>query len=192
MNQGKTFNERMLLGGNRVGKTLTASYEVTAHATGLYPHWWEGRVFAEPCSIWVAGDTSKTTRDIIQSSLLGPVGNKEAEGTGMLPAHTIVDTTTKLGLADAIESVFVRHVSGGISTIQLKSFDQRREAFQGTTCDVIWLDEEPEQDIVTECLLRTMTSDGLIMITCTPLMGLTELMLSYLPDLQPAPEITLQ
>jgi phage terminase large subunit-like protein len=192
MNAGKEFNERMLLGGNRVGKTVTSSYEVTAHATGRYPKWWEGKVFHQPTKIWVAGDTSKTTRDIIQTELLGPPGDSAALGTGMLPENTILKTTTKLGLADAIETIFVQHVTGGVSTIQLKSFDQGREAFQGVSCHVIWLDEEPDQEIVTECLLRTMTTHGILLITCTPLLGLTDLMLSYLPDLQPAPEITLQ
>lgn len=192
LNAGKEFNERMLLGGNRVGKTLTASYEIAAHATGKYAHWWDGRVFTQPTRIWASGDTSKTTRDIIQNELLGPPGNKEMEGSGMIPKDSIERTTTKLGLADAIETIYVRHVSGGISTIQLKSYDQGREAFQGASVEVIWADEEPPADVVTECLLRTLTTHGIILITCTPLLGLTDLMLSFLPDLQPAPEITLQ
>jgi phage terminase large subunit-like protein len=42
---------------------------------------------------------------------------------------------------------------------------------------VIWLDEEPDQDIVTECLLRTMDTPtmpggGLLMLTFTPLKGI--------------------
>lgn len=178
----------MLLGGNRVGKTLTSSYEIVAHATGRYPEWWNGKVFHEPTRIWCAGDTSKTTRDIIQNELLGPPGNVEMEGSGMIPRDSIVRTTTKLGLSDAVETIFVKNINGGVSTIALKSFDQGREAFQGTTTHVTWLDEEPPADVVLECLLRTMTVDGIILITCTPLQGLTPLMISYLPDLQPNPE----
>ena len=48
---------------------------------------------------------------------------------------------------------------GGVSTLGLKSYEQRREAFQGTSIEVIWLDEEPDQDIVMECLLRTMDTE---------------------------------
>jgi phage terminase large subunit-like protein len=52
---------------------------------------------------------------------------------------------------------------------ELKSFDAGRRTFQGTECDLVWLDEEPPQEVYTECLLRTMTSDGCIMATLTPL-----------------------
>ena len=38
------------------------------------------------------------------------------------------------------------------------------------------------------CLLRTMTVNGLILLTATPLQGLTKLMLEYLPELAPVPE----
>ncbi len=36
-------------------------------------------------------------------------------------------------------------------------------------------------DIYSECLLRTMTTNGVIILTFTPLQGLTELVLSFLP-----------
>ena len=47
--------------------------------------------------------------------------------------------------------------------------------------DIIWLDEEPPMSIYAECLLRTMVSNGLILLTFTPLLGLTELVLLFLP-----------
>ena len=50
---------------------------------------------------------------------------------------------------------------------------------------MIWLDEESPTDIYTECLLRTMTTNGVIYLTLTPLLGLTDLALSFLPDMQP-------
>jgi phage terminase large subunit-like protein len=90
-------------------------------------------------------------------------------------------TVRASGIADKLDSVFVKHASGGTSTLVLKSYDQRRESFQGTEQDVIWLDEEPPLDIYTECLMRTMTNDGMIMLTFTPLMGMSEVVLSFLP-----------
>jgi phage terminase large subunit-like protein len=105
----------------------------------------------------------------------------------MIPGDLILRTTVKHGLADAFETVFVRHVpTGGVSTLQLKSYDQGRVAFQGTAQDFIHLDEEPPLDIYTECLLRLMTRNGLLVLTATPLSGLTKLMLQYLPNLAPA------
>jgi phage terminase large subunit-like protein len=60
---------------------------------------------------------------------------------------------------------------GGRSVITLKSYDQGRESFQGTEQDVIWLDEEPPMPVYAECLLRTMTTDGLVICTFTPMLG---------------------
>lgn len=181
MAAGKEHRERLFIAANRVGKTQMAAYEVALHMTGAYDEyapWWQGRRFDRPVTAWAAGDTSKTTMDILQLALMGPVGN---HGTGFLPGHLIERQTGKVGLPDAVGAVYVTHVSGGTSQLQFKSYDQRREAFQGTAQDVIWLDEEPPEDIYTECLLRTMTNDGRVLMTFTPLMGLTPLVLSFLP-----------
>jgi hypothetical protein len=45
---------------------------------------------------------------------------------------------------------------------------------------VIWLDEEPPLPVYTECLIRTMTNNGLIMLTFTPLMGMSETVMQFL------------
>lgn len=186
MRAGAEHRERLLIAANRVGKTQCAAYEMALHLTGAYDEyapWWDGRRFSGPIKAWAAGDTSKTTKDILQVALLGNVGQ---HGTGMIPGHLIERTPAKQGLPDAVESIYVRHVSGGTSVVQLKSYDQRRESFQGTGQDLIWLDEEPPEDIYTECLLRTMTTDGLVVLTFTPLMGLTPLVLSFLPGGRPS------
>lgn len=176
---GATFRERGFMAGNRVGKTETGGgYELVLHLTGDYPHWWKGRRFDRPVQAWAAGDTGKTVREIIQFKLLGRPGEF---GTGLIPATAIERKTPKPGVPDAVDSIYVRHVSGGLSQVVLKSYDQRREAFQGTEQDVIWLDEEPPLDIYTECLLRTMTVNGLIMLTFTPLMGMSETVMQFLP-----------
>lgn len=177
---GAQHRERAFIAANRIGKSEgVGGYELTLHLTGRYPDWWQGRRFDEPVDAWAAGDTGKTTRDIVQFKLLGPVGDF---GTGLIPADCIIgNPLSKPGIPDAYELVKVKHISGGLSTLGLKSYDQRREAFQGTEKHVIWLDEEPPMDIYTECLLRTMTTDGLIICTFTPLLGLSEVVLMYLP-----------
>lgn len=195
---GATERERLMLAANRVGKTQTVgAFETALHMTGLYDRyapWWTGRRFDRPISCWAAGDTSKTVRDIIQPTLIGPTrllrptnddGSAFEEvyfDHGVIPPHLITHKTPKQGVAEAIETIYVRHVSGGTSSLQLKSYDQKREAFQGTSQDLIWLDEEPPLDIYTECLLRTMTTGGIIMLTFTPLMGMTDLIQSFFPD----------
>lgn len=175
---GKDRRERAFIAANRIGKSEgVGGYETAMHLTGVYPEWWPGRRFSRPVSWWASGDTSKTTRDIIQRILLGPITEI---GTGLIPADFILRTTTKPGISDAIESVYVRHASGGISELTLKSYDQAREAFQGTNKDGIWLDEECDRDIYVECLLRTMNTGGLVMATFTPLLGVTDIVKDFL------------
>ena len=179
--------ERLMIAANRIGKTQAGAYETTAHLTGLYPDWWKGRKFEEPVSWWAVGDTSKTVRDIGQLELMGPMSGI---GSGFIPRHLIEHFSRKPGVTDAIETVWVKHVEREhgapcLSELGLKSYDQRREAFQGTKKHGIWMDEEPPDDIYVECLLRTArTSDfagGLLMLTFTPLQGLTPLVLEFLP-----------
>lgn len=178
---GASYRERCIIAANRIGKSESiGAYEMSVHLTGEYPHWWEGKRFDRAVSCWAAGDTGKTVRDILQLKLLGKVGDF---GTGMIPGEYLLGTTTKYGLPDAVESGKVRHVSGGTSLVTLKSYDQRRESFQGTEQDVIWLDEEPPQDIYVECLMRTMTTGGMIMCTFTPLMGISEVVKSFMPGI---------
>lgn len=175
---GLTHRQRLMLAANRVGKTESVGlYELVLHLTGRYPLWWPGRRFSRPIRAWAAGDTGKTVRDILQAKLLGPV----PFGTGVLPGDDIVRVARGSGVADAVDTLYVRHQCGGDSVLSLKSYDQRREAFQGTEQDVILLDEEPPLDVYTECLLRTMTNDGMLMLTFTPLMGMSEVVLSFLP-----------
>lgn len=175
---GAEHRERLFLAANRVGKTEGAGgYETTLHLTGNYPDWWEGRRFAKPVRALVAGDTAKTVRDIVQKKLMGAPG---AIGTGLIPGDAIIRTTAKSGVPDAMDSVTVKHSTGGESHLTFRSYDQKREAFQGDEQDVVWLDEEPPLDIYGECLMRTMTTNGFVMLTFTPLKGWSEVVKAFL------------
>jgi phage terminase large subunit-like protein len=175
---GTAKRERLFLAANRVGKTEGAGgYELVCHLTGQYPAWWEGRRFNRANNWWAAGDTRETVRDILQRKLLGKPGEF---GTGLIPRESIVRTAPGF-IPDAVQAIWVKHPSGGVSVVQFKSYDQGREAFQGTEQDGIWLDEEPPESVYTECLLRTMTNNGLVMLTFTPLRGMSDVVLSFLP-----------
>jgi phage terminase large subunit-like protein len=175
------WREIAFMAANRVGKSEAGAYAVTCHLTGIYPSWWIGKRFHRPTDIWAAGDTNQTVRDILQAKLCGPPGIPSEFGTGMIPGDKIISHAKKRSVADAIETVYVRHISGGTSALTFKSYDQGRESFQGTSKDIVWLDEEPPLSIYTECLLRTMTTDGCVMLTFTPLQGLSEVVLTFLP-----------
>ncbi len=160
-------------------------YESTLHITGEYPSWWEGRVFARPVNWWVAGKTNETTRDILQRKMFGETrqynGRKWVSGTGMVPFENIVDLSWKAGVPDLLDTVRIRHSSGGISSCGLKSYQQGRGSFEGTEQHGVHIDEECPLDVYTECLIRTATTNGIILVTFTPLEGLTDLVMEFLP-----------
>lgn len=182
------YREICMQAGNGCGKTEgVGAYLVEKHASGIYPDWWPGKVHTQPTDIWVAGDTKETVRDITQTKLIGDVAKVglDALGTGMIPRHLMVDKNGEFtgkfrqGTNYACDFVRVKHASGGYSTIGFKSFDQRRESFQGTEKHLIWLDEEPPMDIYLECLMRGRTVGGQILLTFTPLSGPTEVVKSF-------------
>jgi phage terminase large subunit-like protein len=188
---GASFRERCALAANRIGKTEgMGGYETALHLTGQYPDWWEGRRFERPIMAWAAGKTNETARDIVQRKLFGPVTgegtvHKSVYGTGLVRGNCIGDITWKQGVQNFIDTVKVRHASGGWSQLGLKSYQQGRGSFEGTEQDLIWLDEEPPLDIYSECLIRTATTDGIVMLTFTPLEGVTGTVLTFLPGGDP-------
>lgn len=182
---GTSVVERAFIAGNRVGKTIVGGYETCLHLTGHYPEWWPGHRFTSPVDWWACGDTSQTTRDIVQQTIIGPIG-REHEGLGLLKSNTIIDMRRKShGVRDAYETIYVRHLSGGTSVLGLKSYDQRRISFQGTKKHGIWDDEEPPVDVYSEQMLRiTDTSGGgepgMLLGTFTPLMGMTDVVMRFI------------
>ena len=184
---GVEHRERLVLAANRVGKTEgVGCYETTLHMTGIYPQWWTGKRYDRPISAWVAGKTNETTRDIVQAKMFGRVEgsgpSKRFSGTGVVPGDAIGDVSWRGGFADLADTVRIKHVSGEWSTLGIKSYQQGRGSFEGTEQDLIWLDEEPPLDVYIECLVRTMTTNGLILLTFTPLEGMSEVVLSFLQD----------
>lgn len=173
---GATYRTRAFLAGNRCGKSEAGAFEVSCHATGIYPDWWTGRKFDEPVKIWVVGRTGETIRDTVQVALLGNPGQW---GTGAIPGDKLDKITKNNSRADIVT---VKHASGGLSYIGFKSNDAGRVSFEGTSQHVIWCDEEVDLPIYMECVTRTMTTDGIILTTFTPLKGLTDLILSLIKD----------
>lgn len=188
---GKDIRFRCFMAANRVGKTFSGGgYELTCHLTGLYPPWWEGRRFTHPIRAWACGKTNETTRDIIQTTLLGDVAyngpRKGVDGAGIIPIECIGSDpgqlTWKAGVADLVDTAKIKHVTGGWSTLGLKSYKQGRGSFEGTAQHVIWDDEEPPIDVYGEQAIRLATTKGLMMLTFTPLEGMSDVVMNYMPD----------
>ena len=180
--------ERLLIAGNQLGKTLSSGFEHAMHLTGKYPDWWQGAVFDEPVVGWAASETSQSTRDTVQRILLGQPG---AWGTGAIPKKDIADIKRAAhGVADAVETIMVSHVSGGKSRVTIKTYDQGRERWQGETLDFVWFDEEPDEDIYFEGLTRTNARSGIVTLTFTPLKGMSNVVRRFLTEKPAASVVT--
>jgi phage terminase large subunit-like protein len=124
-------------------------------------------------------DTAETTRNKLMKTLL--YGEEYELGSGLIPADLIGRIAKPSG---HIETVLVRHVTKGWSELGFKAYEQKRKSFQSVERHVILLDEEPQDiGIYSECVTRTATFNGLVMLTFTALCGVTPLVLKFMPEL---------
>jgi phage terminase large subunit-like protein len=174
---GKTKRERLFLSGNQLGKSYCSAMEAAMHATGLYPDWWPGYRFDRPTNGWCAGASNTVLRDTIQILLCGQFAEP---GTGAIPKSHLIGTTTARGVAELVDTIRVRHESGGVSTIGLKSYEAGRDKLQGSTIDWASLDEQVPEAIYSEVMTRTTLVQGPVWTVFTPLMGVDSLVRRFM------------
>ncbi len=177
---GAKHRERLLMCANRFGKTMCGAAELAFHLTGDYPQWWNGKRFDKPVRAWAAGVTAETTRDVLQEKLIGPPFRESEWGTGMVPKAAIAGIATSRGIPAAIDTVNVRHISGGLSSLQFKSYERGREKWQGAALEVVYFDEEPDEGIYSEGLTRTNETGGIVYLCFTPLLGVSAVVQRFL------------
>ena len=178
------------MAGNQLGKTWCGGAETAMHLTGEYPDWWTGKRFDRPVRWWAGSKTSEVTRDGVQRVLIGEPKDESQWGTGMIPQARLVDWSRRQGVADALDSALIKHTSGGVSTLGFKSYDQGRQKWQSETLDGLWLDEEPPQDIYMEGLTRTNATGGIVYLTFTPLLGMSDVVAMFLEGDSPGRSVT--
>jgi phage terminase large subunit-like protein len=169
--------ERLLVAGNQTGKSYGISFEVAMHLTGIYPSWWTGHRFKGPILCWTGSNTNESSKEIIQPALLGTEDASMSVpdmGAGAIPGRMIRRVTTRqAGVKNVVDEIMVRHVSGRESRCSLKTYEQGAAKWMGKPVDLIWLDEEPPEDIYGECVARTQKTGGYILLSFTPLKGKT-------------------
>lgn len=169
------------MAGNQLGKTYAGAAQMAYHLTGIYPSDYTGRRFDSAITTWAGGVTGEVTRDTIQRLLFGSHGNF---GSGLIPEQYIPKDSivNARGIPGLIDKATIRHISGGNSIIKFKNYEQGREKWQGETVSVVWLDEEPPQDIYTEALTRTNATNGVVFMTFTPLLGMSQVVRRFLNE----------
>jgi phage terminase large subunit-like protein len=188
---GLPNQETAIRAGNQCGKTTAGAAQMTFDAIGWYPAWYTGPKHQIPAIErpfeflgWAASPTSQTTRDGVQTRLLGDIRQADGLGTGLIPLDNIVGRPTMArGIADLVDTVTLRRETGGRGLIRKKSYEQDRKAYQGESCDRIWLDEDVSRDDPTihgECQARTVATRGRIYCTLTPLLGRSPLRKRFL------------
>lgn len=199
---GIKFRERLFMAGNRVGKTYCGAFEMACHLTGEYPDWWMGRKFTRPIKAWAASDTGITVRDIVQTKLCGPYGYPAKYGSGMIPKAAVdwvKDVSLARGVTDLFDTVLVAHSTNGVtdghSILTFKTYEQGRKKWQGEAVDVIWYDEEPEEDVYSEGTARIAPTvegeeGGIEFMTFTPLLGKSKVVCRFLDEPSPDRGVT--
>lgn len=171
---------RGILAANRIGKTVSTCFETAYHLTGHYPDWWQGRRFTKPITVFVAGEGWEQVARVLQDELLGTkdVKIKEHLGTGAIPRDCIITDTMRCDGANAI-GVEIKHVSGNNSYLLFGNYTQEVRNLQGFKLDLCVFDEQPPDDIFSELVTRTATTQGQVLCSFTPLKGLNGLVSKF-------------
>jgi phage terminase large subunit-like protein len=170
------------MAANRIGKTECGAAEMAMHLTGQYAPWWNGKRFDKPVRAWAAGVTNEGARDVVQEKLIGPPVRRAEWGRGMIPRDCLGEISMARGIADAIDSVAIRHTSGEFSSLQFKSYSEGRQKWQGQGLEIVWMDEEMPEELYFEALTRTNETNGIVYMTATPLLGMTSVMRMFLHE----------
>jgi phage terminase large subunit-like protein len=146
-----TAKTRLVLGGRRSGKTTAGIVEICWAALGIHPYL---DYPAPPLSIRICSVDFASGKQIILPQLYQ-----------WLPKQAI----NKWWAEDRI-----LELTNG-TAIDIKSYDQDVEKFEGVARHVVLMDEEPRNDIYESNVLRTYAKgiNGKLIITCTPLHGMT-------------------
>lgn len=169
---GVCAKERLFVAGNRCGKSMGVSCEGSMHLTGRYPDWWNGHRYDRPINMWSGGVADKELKQLKQY-YIGDITK-----LGFIHPSLIIKKN------ENEHSYYIQHSSGGVSTLRFKTYKQGEGAWQAEKVDLIHLDEEPPAKIYSEAVTRTATvaqgDHGMIMLSMTPLMGMTTLMLKFM------------
>ena len=177
---GLESDRRGVLAANRIGKTVSTCYETACHLTGLYPDWWNGYRYDHPVTAFVSGESWGQVALVLQNELLGTqdVKLQDRLGTGMIPRDCMVLKSIRADGANCI-TIEITHTSGQKSTLIFGNYTQEVRHLQGFKLDLAVFDEQPPDDVFSELVTRTATTQGQVLCSFTPLKGLNGLVSKF-------------
>lgn len=154
---------RLIIGGNRSGKTTAGAIETAWWGTGEHPY----LKVPTPCKILCVENTWSLVGDPMWRKLSKPQGLKGPGASSEILASRYVDHVAYMSKQLNIpEKVILKNGS----TIDFRSADAGREKFEGAEFDFVWIDEEVSDSEVYQEIQRGLVDRGGRLIwTATPL-----------------------
>ena len=161
-----TQKYKLVFGGNQSGKTLVSAAEVAWRLLGLHP--FRPELNLKPQKIWVISTEYRTIYEGVYRHLR-PDG-KDNNGMGFLPQEKIIKFGPKVVGHDLPSYIEVEHISSKKSVVHFISAEggeSARKRVQSAAIDLIIIDEEIDGEIFTELNVRTLATDGEIIISAS-------------------------
>lgn len=151
------FKTRVVLGGNRSGKTESGVMEAWWHASGDYPAWYpENKRFKCPTrGRIIVTDFKKGCGEVLEPKL-----------RKWFPPDRILRWHRYMG---HLEKIKIKHVSGGVSTIDIMTHEQDDMVFEGWSGHWAWFDEPPPQSKYIATKRGLVDYSGITWMTLTPI-----------------------
>ncbi|RKY56957.1 MAG: hypothetical protein DRP93_00200 [Candidatus Neomarinimicrobiota bacterium] len=186
--KGKKERVRGVVAANRVGKTLSATFEVACHLTGIYPtketHGWDwtGLEYKQGIDCFVLGVTSESIHSPgnLKDLLFGEANEL---GTGWIPLNCIESVSFVNEGKGIIKEAVIKHKSGSKSTLGFRVYSQGMAVLMGSSLDLFLVDEAPRDETIFPQLMtriqKCKSKQGRAIFAATPENGLDPLVSQF-------------
>lgn len=148
---------RGVFGGNRSGKTEMGALEARFHSTGDYPEWYpmEGRFSGPTRGRIIVTDYKKGANEVLEPKITKWFAKEMIQKIERFQGHIV--------------KLFIRHKTGGISTIDVMTHEQDSMAFEGWSGHWAWFDEPPPRELFVATMRGLIDFRGRAWLTLTPI-----------------------